>query len=85
MLVFSLRVLRQDLAEPLHHALALEKNTRPQYRKTIKAAAEKVTEVPRIQSQQYIRPRQGAEKNGTIFASTEDSGTVYAQDIVLDH
>ena len=32
-------------------------------------AAEKVTEVPRIQSQQHIRPRERAEKNGTIFVA----------------
>lgn len=73
------------LAQPLHPALALEKSARPQYRKTIKAAAEKVTEVPRIQSQQHIRPRERAEKNGTIFASSENNGTVQAQNIVLDH
>jgi hypothetical protein len=32
-------------------------------------AAEKVTAVPRIQSQQHIRPRERAEKNGTIFVA----------------
>jgi len=66
----------EGLAQPVHRALALEKSARPQYRKAIKAAAKKITKVSRIQSQQDIRPRERAKKNGTIFASTEDSGTV---------